>query len=92
MLHTLFIRESLETMGVTKPTHDFWRASRMRVHRNAKTTPKMRQLIATRAQQGWTYARIAAALGISRKFCMPLLDHLDTARFTRRVGDRRILH
>ena len=37
----------------------------MRVHRNAKTTPKMRQLIVTRAQQGWTYARIAAALGIS---------------------------
>jgi transposase InsO family protein len=37
----------------------------MRVHRNAKTTPKMRQLIATRAQQGWTYVRIAEALGIS---------------------------
>ena len=37
----------------------------MRVHRNAKTTPKMRQLIATRAQQGWTYARIAEALDIS---------------------------
>jgi transposase InsO family protein len=37
----------------------------MRVHRNAKTTPKMRQLIVTRAEQGWTYARIAAALGIS---------------------------
>jgi transposase InsO family protein len=37
----------------------------MRVHRNAKTTIKMRQLIATRAQQGWTYARIAAALGLS---------------------------
>jgi transposase InsO family protein len=37
----------------------------MRVHRNAKTTPKMRQLIVTRAQQGWTYARIAVALGIS---------------------------
>jgi transposase InsO family protein len=37
----------------------------MRVHRNAKTTPKMRQLIVTRAQDGWTYARIAAALGIS---------------------------
>ena len=37
----------------------------MRVHRNAKTTPKMRALIVTRAQQGWTYARIAAALGIS---------------------------
>ena len=37
----------------------------MRVHRNAKTTPKMRQLIVTRVQHGWTYARIAAALGIS---------------------------
>lgn len=37
----------------------------MRVHRNAKTTFKMRQLIVTRAQQGWTYAQIAAALGIS---------------------------
>jgi transposase InsO family protein len=37
----------------------------MRLHRNAKTTPKMRQLIVTRAQAGWTYGRIAAALGIS---------------------------
>jgi len=37
----------------------------MRVHRNAKTTPRMRQLIVTRAQHGWTYARIAEALGIS---------------------------
>jgi transposase InsO family protein len=37
----------------------------MRVHRNAKTTLKMRQLIVTRAHQGWTYPRIAEALGIS---------------------------
>jgi len=37
----------------------------MRVHRNAKTTVKMRELIVTRAQQGWTYARIATALGMS---------------------------
>jgi hypothetical protein len=37
----------------------------MKVHRNAKTTLKMRQLIVTRAQQGWTYARIAEALGLS---------------------------
>jgi transposase InsO family protein len=37
----------------------------MRVHRNAKTTLKMRELIVTRVQHGWTYARIAAALGIS---------------------------
>ena len=37
----------------------------MRVHRNAKTTPKMRQLIVMRVRQGWTYGRIASALGIS---------------------------
>ena len=37
----------------------------MRVHRNAKTTLKMRELIVTRSQHGWTYARIASALGIS---------------------------
>jgi len=34
---------------------------------------------------------IAAALGISRKYCMPLLDHLDTIKFTQRINDRRIL-
>jgi selenocysteine-specific elongation factor len=33
---------------------------------------------------------ITAALGISRKYCMPLLDHLDTIHFTRRVDDRRV--
>jgi hypothetical protein len=29
-------------------------------------------------------------LGISRKYSMPLLDHLDTIRFTLRINDRRI--
>jgi len=37
----------------------------MKVHRNAKTTIKARQLIVQRTQQGWTYARVAEALGIS---------------------------
>lgn len=30
-----------------------------------------------------------AALGISRKYSVPLLEHLDAIQFTRRVGDRR---
>lgn len=34
---------------------------------------------------------IGTLLGISRKFTMPLLNHLDESRFTKRVGDRRIL-
>lgn len=37
----------------------------MRVHRNAKTTPKMRQVMLTRVQQGWTYRQVADALAIS---------------------------
>ena len=63
-IQTLFIRESLETMGVTKPTHRFWRPSRMKVHRNAKTNAKMRQLIAI-VPPGLDLRAIAAAAGIS---------------------------
>jgi selenocysteine-specific elongation factor len=42
------------------------------------------------AGPGLLVTEIAAELGISRKFTMPLLDHLDTIRFTRRIGDRRL--
>jgi transposase len=38
----------------------------MRLHRNAKTSPKMRQLLIDRvSRQGWTQAAAAAAAGIS---------------------------
>jgi selenocysteine-specific elongation factor len=39
---------------------------------------------------GLLVTEIGAALGISRKYSMPLLDHLDTIRFTRRIHDRRM--
>src|SRR5580765_7712390 len=66
MLNTLFIRRSLETMGAAKPTQRFLEGLRMRVHRNAKTTPKMRQLLIDRVtRHGWTQAATAAAAGIS---------------------------
>jgi selenocysteine-specific elongation factor len=39
---------------------------------------------------GLLVTEIGAALGISRKYSMPLLDHLDTIGFTRRIKDRRI--
>ena len=42
--------------------------------------------------EGMLVGEISAALGISRKFTMPLLAHLDFVRFTRRVGDRRVRH
>lgn len=43
-------------------------------------------------EPGLLVTEIAAALGISRKFTMPLLDHLDSIRFTERRGDRRMLY
>jgi selenocysteine-specific elongation factor len=39
---------------------------------------------------GLLVTEVGEALGISRKFSMPLLDHLDTIRFTRRIQDRRV--
>jgi selenocysteine-specific elongation factor len=40
---------------------------------------------------GLLVTEIGAALGISRKYSMPLVDHLDTIGFTRRIEDRRML-
>jgi selenocysteine-specific elongation factor len=40
---------------------------------------------------GLPVTAIGAALGISRKYSVPLLSHLDAIRFTRRIEDRRIL-
>ncbi len=34
---------------------------------------------------------VGTALGISRKYSVPLLEHLDAIQFTRRIGDRRVL-
>jgi len=53
-------------MGAAKPTHTFLEGLRMRLHPNAKTTPKMRQLLIERVlRQGWTRAGAATAAGIS---------------------------
>src|SRR5688572_18542649 len=53
-------------MGVTTPTQRFWRDSRMKIHRSAKTTVYQRQLLVTRVRdEGWTQSRAAAAAGIS---------------------------
>ena len=41
--------------------------------------------------KGFTAGEAGALLGISRKYGIPLLEHLDAARVTRRVGDRRFL-
>ena len=45
---------------------------------------------ATGPDGGFLAREAGAALGISRKFSIPLLEHLDAIRFTRRIGDKRI--
>src|SRR4029078_9544263 len=84
MLQTWFIRESLETMGVTKPTHRFWRSSRMKAHRSAKTNVYQRQLLVHRVrEQGWTQRRAAEAAGVSVRTVAKWLT-----RNRRELGDR----
>ena len=63
---TLFTRDSLERMGVTTRSVQSERGPRVKVHRNAKTTPAMRALIVQRIrEEHWPPAEAAAAAGIS---------------------------
>ncbi len=51
-----------------------------------------RQLIPLMSNgHGLLVGEAGAALGISRKYSVPLLEYLDQIQFTRRVGDRRLL-
>ena len=40
---------------------------------------------------GVTVAEVREALASSRKYVVPILEHLDRVGFTRRAGDRRLL-
>jgi selenocysteine-specific elongation factor len=59
-------------------------------HRDAIKDAQLRLAPILERAPGLLVTEIGAALGISRKYSMPLLDHLDRVRFTRRVEDRRI--
>ena len=62
----LFTRDSLERMGVTTRSVQSERRPRVKLHRNAKTTPSMRALLVPRiGQDQWPPAAAAAAAGIS---------------------------
>ena len=62
----LFTRDSLERMGVTTRSVQSERGPRVKLHRNAKTTPTMRALIVQRIRQDqWPPTEAAAAAGIS---------------------------
>jgi transposase InsO family protein len=62
----LFTRSSLERMGVTtRSVQSDWRP-RVKLHRNAKTTPAMRALLIHRIrQEAWPPTQAAVAAGVS---------------------------
>ena len=60
-------------------------------HRDAVEAAKQMLRLPLSQPPGLLLGEIGAVLGISRKFCVPLLEHLDATRFTRRVADRRMI-
>lgn len=59
-------------------------------HRDAVEAAQLRLAPLLERPPGLLVTEIGAALGISRKYSMPLLNHLDTIRFTCRINDRRM--
>jgi selenocysteine-specific elongation factor len=64
-------------------------------HREAVASAKSRLIDAfpdaRTPETGFLAREAGATLGISRKFSIPLLEHLDATGFTRRAGDRRVI-
>ena len=60
-------------------------------HREAVEQARRRLAPLLARPPGLLVSEAGAALGISRKFSVPLLEYLDAIKFTRRVADRRVL-
>jgi selenocysteine-specific elongation factor len=55
---------------------------------------RLRELLAKYRKENGDQLPIAAfkeLTGVSRKYAIPLLEHLDRERVTRRVGDQRVI-
>jgi selenocysteine-specific elongation factor len=62
---------------------------RVTMHRDAVERGKQKALELLRRSPSFTTMAFRDALGVSRKFAVPLLDHLDRVRFTTRHGHDR---
>ena len=83
--------ERLVREGVIVRAHDSGQKRDVLFHREA-IQQAQRSLLPLLAQPpGLLVSEIGSALGISRKYSVPLLEHLDATGFTRRLGDRRVL-
>ena len=60
---------------------------------HAEVEQKMRLLLSTRFgnSNGFTVSELREALDVSRKYAVPICEHLDRVGFTRRNGDLRVL-
>jgi selenocysteine-specific elongation factor len=76
--------------GVIVRTYDRVQKRELLFHRDAVAQAQTR-LAPLLEAPGILVKDAGAALGISRKYSVPLLEYLDTIQFTQRVGDRRIL-
>ena len=82
--------ERLLRDGVIVRAFDVDKDKEILFHREAIEAAQRRLAPLLERPPGLLVTEIGALLGISRKFTMPLLGHLDTIRFTRRIKDRRV--
>jgi selenocysteine-specific elongation factor len=82
--------ERLLREGIIVRALDRAKGKEILFHRDAIEEARRRLAPLLEREPGLLVTEVGAALGISRKYSMPLLDHLDTIRFTRRVKDRRL--
>jgi selenocysteine-specific elongation factor len=82
--------ERLLREGLIVRAMDLAKGREILFHRDAIEDAQRRLAPLLERAPGLLVTEIGALLGISRKFTMPLLNHLDTIRFTRRVKDRRV--
>ena len=86
----LFTRDSLERMGVTTRSVQSERRPRVKLHRNAKTTPHMRALLVDRIRhQQWTPATAAERRGYQCPQCLQVAGSAPDRRDRRLGGTRR---
>jgi selenocysteine-specific elongation factor len=82
--------EKLLRDGVIVRALDVDKRKEILFHRQAIEEAQRRLAPLLERPPGLLVTEIGALLGISRKFTMPLLSHLDSIRFTRRIQDRRV--
>jgi selenocysteine-specific elongation factor len=82
--------ERLLREGVIVRAVDRAKGKEILFHRDAIEEARRRLSPLLEREPGLLVTEVGAALGISRKYSMPLLDHLDAIHFTRRIKDRRM--